>query len=494
MNDELDPDNQAGQTVGALTPPTEPPPPAVSPRPLGPVQEPQRIVTLDVLRGFAIFGIFMVNIAFFAMPLAKIIDPGSMADVPPADQISHAIVRAFFEYKFVSLFSLLFGMGLVVQMRRAEQRGRPFVPLYLRRIFVLMLFGLAHGLLLWYGDILFVYSVVAIIALLLRTASARALIGLFAGALLLSVLAAAVFVALGVIDQSRSMERTTMVATQPAEVSEATEVGIESTAPDAAADDSHEGEADDRWDRFVAALEASTWQPGDPAWVEAGVIAYKEGPMSVTLLMRAVTFGMMLVFVGILSGFGFRVIGMFLLGMALMKFDFFSAQRRPWHWAFCILGLLIGVPGELWLVWSYYLSGYELGWTQAGAEVIHNISSLALCLGYVGAITLIVRAGLLRWLTYGFSCVGRTALSNYLLQTIIATYLMYWWGLGWFNEVSRPQQLALVVGIYAMQMVLSVLWLRVFTIGPFEWLWRSLTYLKPQPVLRRRATTSPTAA
>ncbi len=215
--------------------------------------------------------------------------------------------------------------------------------------------------------------------------------------------------------------------------------------------------------------------------------------MSVTLLMRAITFGMMLVLVFFI-GFGFRVVGMFLLGMALMKLNFFSAERRRWHWAFCISGLLIGVPGELWLVWSYYHSGYELGWTQAGAEVIHNISSLALCLGYVGAITLIVRAGLLRWLTYAFSCVGRTALSNYLLQTIIATYLMYWWGLGWFNEVSRPQQLALVVGIYAAQMVLSVLWLRVFTIGPFEWLWRSLTYLKAQPVLRRRAMTSPTAA
>ncbi|MCH8343427.1 MAG: DUF418 domain-containing protein [Planctomycetes bacterium] len=494
MNDELDPDNQVGQTAGALTPPTEPPPPAVSPRPLGPVQEPERIVTLDVLRGFAIFGIFMVNIAFFAMPLAKIIDHGSIADVPPADQISHAIVRAIFEYKFVSLFSLLFGVGLVIQMGRAEQRGRPFVPVYLRRTVLLMLFGLAHGLLLWYGDILFIYSIVALLVLLLRKLAPTALMALAAGAIALSVLFAGGSAALGVIFQPPSQDAAEVEAVESAEPSDETELAVESPASDAAADDSLEDEADDRWDRFVAALEASTWQPGDPAWVEAGVIAYKEGPMSVTLLMRAITFGVMLVFVGILSGFGFRVAGMFLLGMALMKLNFFAAERRRWHWAFCILGLTIGVPGELWLVWSYYHSGYELGWTQAGAEVIHNISSLALCLGYVGALTLIVQAGLLRWLTYAFSCVGRTALSNYLLQTIIATYLMYWWGLGWFNEVSRPQQLALVVGIYAVQMVLSVLWLRVFTIGPFEWLWRSLTYLKPQPVLRRRETTSPMAA
>ncbi len=493
MNDELDPDKQAGQTAGALTPPTEPPPPAVSPRPLGPVQEPERIVTLDVLRGFAIFGIFMVNIAFFAMPMAKIIDHGSMADAPLVDQISHAIVRAFFEYKFVSLFSLLFGVGLVIQMGRAEQRGRPFVPVYLRRTFLLMLFGLAHALLLWYGDILFIYSVVALLVLLLRKLSSKALMGLAAGAIALSVLFAGVFAALGVIFPPPSQDAAEVEAVASAEPAGATEIAIESPAADAAAEDSLEGEADDRWERFVAAKEASTWQPGDEATAEMEAIAYNEGPMTLTLLVRAFTFAIMLVFVAF-TGFGFRVVGMFLLGMALMKLNFFSAQRRRWHWAFCILGLLIGVPGELWLVWSYHLSDYELSWTQAGAEVFHNISSLALCLGYVGAITLIVRAGLLRRLTYAFSCVGRTALSNYLLQTIIATYLMYWWGLGWFNEVSRPQQLALVVGIYAAQMVLSVLWLRVFTIGPFEWLWRSLTYLKPQPVLRRRETTSPTAA
>lgn len=366
MNAELDPDNQAGQTVGALTPPTEPRP-AVSPRPLGPVQEPERIVTLDVLRGFAIFGIFMVNIAFFAMPMAKIIDPGSMADAPPVDQISHAIVRAFFEYKFVSLFSLLFGVGLVIQMGRADQRGRPFVPVYLRRTFLLMLFGLAHALLLWYGDILFIYSIVALLVLLLRKLAPKALMALAAGAIALSVLFAGVFAALGVIFPPPSQDAAEVEAVASAEPSDETELAIESAAPDAAADDSLEGEADDRWDRFVAALEASTWQPGDPAWVEMEVIAYKDGPMPVTLLMRAITFGIMLVLV-VFIGFGFRVVGMFLLGMALMKLNFFSAQRRRWHWVFCILGLLIGVPGELWLVWSYYLSGYDLGWTQAGAE------------------------------------------------------------------------------------------------------------------------------
>ena len=493
MNDELDPDNQAGQTAGALTPPTELPPPAVSPRPLGPVQEPERIVTLDVLRGFAIFGIFMVNIAFFAMPLAKLIDPSLLAGATAGDQIAHAVMRSLFEYKFVSLFSMLFGIGLIVQMQRAEQRNRPFVVLYLRRIFVLMAFGLAHGFLLWYGDILFIYSIVALIAMWCRRLSPRVMLALCAGALALSVLASTGFTLMGVVFGQRGTEATQVQTSEPIESTESSDDDVENVAGEETIDQALQAEPDPPWERFKVALEENRWDPGDPAWIELDIMAYKEGPMMITLVQRAMTFLMMLVLI-VIIGFGFRVLSMFLLGMALMKLNFFSAERRRWHWAFCVLGLTIGLAGEFFLVWSYHHSNYQLGWTQGGAEILHNISSFALCLGYVGTITLIVRSGLLKWLTYAFSCVGRTALSNYLLQTIIATYLMYWWGLGWFNEVSRPQQLALVVGIYAVQMVLSVLWLRVFTIGPFEWLWRSLTYLKPQPVLRRRATTSPTAA
>ena len=80
--------------------------------------------------------------------------------------------------------------------------------------------------------------------------------------------------------------------------------------------------------------------------------------------------------------------------------------------------------------------------------------------------------------------MGRLALSNYLTQTIVATTLMYWYGLGWFNELSRPRRMLLVVGVYVVQIMVSLLWIRVFRFGPFEWLWRSLTYMRPQPLLR----------
>ena len=493
MNEQIPGHNDIVQEVAAKTPPTEEQPLDETPvigSLMEPVREPERIYALDVLRGFAIFGIFMVNIAFFSMPLAKLIDPSLLADATAGDQIAHAVMRALFEYKFVSLFSMLFGIGLIVQMQRAEKRNRPFVGLYLRRIFILMAFGLAHAFLLWYGDILFIYSIVALIAMWCRRLSPRVMLALCAGALAMSVLAIAGFTVMGVVFGPRVTEATQIQTSEPIQTTESSDDDVENVAADETIDQASQAESDDHWARYQMVLEQNKWQPGDPAWIELDVMAYKEGPMMITLVHRAWTFLIMLVIIAI-TGFGFRVLGMFLLGMALMKLDFFSARRRRWHWAFCILGLTIGLAGEFFLIWSYHHSNYQVGWTQGGAEVFHNISSFALCLGYVGTIILIVRSGLLKWLTYAFSCVGRTALTNYLLQTIVATYIMYWWGLGLFNDVSRPQQLTMVVGIYAAQLVLSVLYLRVFSIGPFEWLWRSLTYLKLQPILRRASTTAP---
>ena len=106
-------------------------------------------------------------------------------------------------------------------------------------------------------------------------------------------------------------------------------------------------------------------------------------------------------------------------------------------------------------------------------------------LGWIGLVMLVCRRQSLRRWTRPLAAVGRTALSNYLLQTVVATFLMYSWGLGYFGDVPRPWQIALVLAIYALQIPLSILWLRFFTIGPMEWIWRSLTYRKRQPMRRR---------
>ncbi len=118
---------------------------------------------------------------------------------------------------------------------------------------------------------------------------------------------------------------------------------------------------------------------------------------------------------------------------------------------------------------------------------LHEPGSLLMCLGFVGGAGMIVSSGIMPRIVRAISAVGRLALSNYLMQTVVATFLMYSWGLGYFGDVPRPWQIALVLAIYALQIPLSILWLRFFTIGPMEWIWRSLTYNKRQP-MRRRST------
>ncbi|MHC4306601.1 MAG: DUF418 domain-containing protein [Planctomycetota bacterium] len=461
-------------TETPLTPPTSPMAPVLPPiKRLGPVAEPERIAALDVLRGVAIFGIFMVNMQFFAMPMVDLFAPPLGDDAATGDLVGWAIVKALFEYKFISIFSLLFGMGMIVQMKRAEAKGRPFAPVYLRRLFVLMVVGLTHALLFWYGDILFAYSLVGLLVFVvtLFRPSARVLLILAAVGILVSVSIVGCFGALGAITGSARQPGAAAHADTVAEAPEDETPVIEEEAPQ------------DRWERVQAAFKRITDKGDLGGWREIEVIAYKEGPLTLALIVRAVTFGIILTFMT-LGGFMFRIIAMFLLGAALMQLDFFSRRRRRWHWWMCAVGLPVGAAGELLALSLLATAGETITWGVAMADPIHQLSSLVLCLGYAGTVTLIVNGGVLRWFTGMLAAVGRLALTNYLLQTLVSTLLMYWWGFAWFADVSRPRQIALVLIIYAAQVLASIVWLRIFSIGPFEWLWRSLTYLKPQPMLR----------
>lgn len=465
-------------------PPTEP---LVVPPPMdkGPVTEGERIRVLDVIRGLAIFGIFMVNMKFFAGPLMDALVPMIGPEATVTDRLCWLFIKVFFELKFISIFSLLFGMGMVLQMRRGQATGRPFSQMYLRRTLVLMLIGLAHALLLWYGDILLLYSVIAFGVFWLRNLSPKVQLWLAAAGIAISIGVIGCFGAAGLVNAlvnpPEAVEaRDGAQPARPADVPEASDEADDDPAATEVA-----GETDP-WSRFVATLRRVRDDPGPESWRQVEMIAYREGPMAATLLTRAATFGILLIMMTF-GGFLFRIVGMFLLGMALMKLDFFSPQRRRWHWALCLFGLGAGLAGELGAAGLLLTldTGEGFTWPIAFTDLIHQLASVALCLGYVGAVTLVVSSGIVRPVMGALAAVGRLALTNYLLQSVVATGLMYWWGLGLFGEVTRVNQILLVVLIYVAQVAGSVLWLRWFTMGPCEWAWRTLTYLKLQPLVRR---------
>ena len=420
-----------------------------------PVQESERIAALDVLRGFALLGIFMVNIQFFGLPFMEAVGHLTLSDATRGEVWGWAFIRTFCELKFISMFSLLFGMGLVVQLTRAQAAGRPFVGYYLRRTLLLALFGLIHALMLWYGDILFIYACVSLLLFAMCRLQAKTLLVMWAALTLISVLLITGLSGLQVLAEQMQ---------PPPAASPSNEIANEVVEPL----------------RGFEAISAANFDPSSENWDTGERLAYQEGPLSDALAFRSVSYAFALI--GGIVGYGWHVLAMFLLGAAFIKLDFFAANHRRWHRRLFLIGVTIGLIAEFASTGIYLWLDFDIGLWILAAAGLHEFGSYALCLGYVGGMTLLANSGALRWLMHAMACIGRTALTNYLLQTIVATAVMYWWGLGWFGDVSRPNMIALVLAIYASQLMVSTLWLRVFRIGPMEWLWRSLTYLKPQPI------------
>jgi uncharacterized protein len=473
----------------------------------------ERIQAMDVLRGVAIFGIFVVNWPYFALP-SQAAQHNSLAGMSFFDQMASVVNRGLFEYKFVSLFSMLFGMGMIVQMLRMEARGRAFVPLYARRLGILIAMGLIHALGLWFGDILFLYGIAGFLLLLVRRFSVRQFLTtaavFFAVAFVVSGTVSGLFLVLDADRQTRLAEAATEVAVAPIE-SDAPVVGDETIPPeidpgsttgsgmapppdpmteeeptadgmaDADADPAPDPNVDDRMERILEAMRAAG--EDEEAWSRAEFIAYSEGPLLGAFMMRSITW--LIVQVVAFFVFNWRVLMMFALGAGLMKWGFFERRRIPTVARLCAVALPMGLALEAFATWGRFT---DVGWhLKFAASYAHEVGATALALGYASAVTLIVHAGILDWLARQVACVGRMALTNYIGQTVIATGITYWWGLGMYGQFSAGEMLLLAIGIYVGQVVISSLYLRLFSMGPLEYLWRWATYGRRPPL---RATRS----
>ncbi|MCW5775500.1 MAG: DUF418 domain-containing protein [Phycisphaeraceae bacterium] len=454
---------------------------------LAPVPESARINAIDAARGFALLGIFMVNVGMHGDVFGPFLDPNPPQGLSTPDLISHYFVKVFCEGKFYPLFSLLFGVGLAIQWQRARAGGRSLVGTGLRRLFILAVFGLAHALLLWYGDILFIYSTTGMLLLLLINCRARTLALAGAGMMAVCVALGLLFGAMGALqaDALTADRAPAMVETSPAD-GESAAIADEALTPDSPPiPETHEPRTP--IERAMAVFGDPTQMQGvggpltSPVWMDAEREAYRDGPFKQAFFFRAVTFASMLVFCAF--GFWWNVAAMFLFGAAMLKAGLFEPRNHHWHKRLAILGLGIGLPASL--LYASLPTIAPMWFFLLFANVLMMVGGPILSLGYLCAITLLVRSGAARTVTDALAKVGRMALTNYLLQSLLATGIFYWWGLGLFGETTKSERVGIVLGIYAAQVAFSVVWLRFFRFGPMEWVWRSLTYLRPQPMLRR---------
>ena len=426
-----------------------------------PVSALERLTSVDVLRGFALLGILAMNIVAFAWPGPAYDNPMRGAGFEKSDRAVWFFNHLVFEAKMMTIFSMLFGAGLVLMNERAGSRGASLRGVYYRRVLWLPVIGAIHAYLIWDGDILFLYAECSLFLYLFRNKTPRTLIIL--GVTLMLLIVPLVLELGAAID---GMEAVT--ARVDAQVKA--------------------GEAPSKLDKRIHDIWTDSLQKEfkpNPAqklksWNEE-MAAYRDGYMGI---VKHRAFDVLMdQTVGFLLG-GFLLAGArVLLGMGFMKLGVFAAERsRSFYTWMAALGYGIGLSLMILDATELIRPEFKDDYLLQGGIFYNEFGSLVVALGHGGLIVLIVQSGAFTWLTRRLAAVGRMALSNYLTHSLVCTTLFYGFGFGLFGQINRTGLTAIVLTIWVIQLWISPIWLKHFRFGPAEWLWRSLTYWKIQPI------------
>ena len=393
-----------------------------------------RFESLDVLRGVAVLGIFAVNILAFGLPWYAISNPTIFPDFyNDGGAFWWIISTGLFQFKFITLFSAMFGAGLVLFL--GEDKPSPKAALHRRRMFWLFVFGMLHNYLLWYGDILVAYSIAGLIVAGARRWRATTLIAV--GAVLISL-------------------NFGLLVLQ--------DWGLSKMPADA-----------------FQKMKSEMWAPS-PEKLEEQLEIYRSGFFE---RLPHTAFNAFMAQVMQALFLAMRTVGVMMLGMALFKTGFLTLRWSAR--AYLALGVLtaaLGAAGSFWAVRHFQAVAFSMTEVFPGQAALYW-ASLVQAFGYAALVMFFCKIDGLKLMRAPFAAAGRMALSNYLASTFIAVGLFYGPpGLGKFGTVPFDGLALLVGAVWLFILVWSPLWLAVFRFGPFEWLWRSLTYKKLQPLLK----------
>lgn len=371
----------------------------------------ERNVTLDFVRGVAILGILLLNISAFGLPKAAYLNPAWSGSASLSDAWTWALLDLLAQVKFLTLFALLFGAGLQLLL----PRGKRWIQ---SRLTLLALLGFIHGLFFWDGDILLAYALVGLVSWRM-VREAHHVKSLFNTGVVLYLAGIAVLVLLGMISGTAANR---------------------SWAPDAA-----NLQYEQYW-KLHGGMEA---------------VSNRADMLSDNLLALG-------------AQYGWQLAGMMLMGAALMRSGWLKGQFSLRHYRrtgalLVAAGMAVNLPAifaQWYLAWDYRWCAFLLQAPRELSAPLQAIGYAALAWGYWPQLCRFRLVG-------AIACVGRMALTNYLLQTLICTTLFY--HLGLFMRFDRLQLLAFVPPIWAVNLLVSSLWLRRFRQGPVEWLWRQLT-------------------
>ena len=413
-----------------------------------PTSEAIRIESLDILRGFALLGILLLNILGFGMLSASYSNPGF--DLVAASTINWLIwggIDICAEGAMRTLFSMLFGAGVVLFSK--GERGKA-AALHYKRTFLLLLIGLFDAfLLLWSGDILMCYAMVGFLLYLIRHWHVKSLL-ITAGVLL-------VLISLMYLGMNSALSLLKSAADEVAQ----------SDDPISLSDETRSMAAE--WDIFILDYEMTPESRADE--LEA-----RNGSYLSAFRWNAEQVLEILIFV-IPAILFWDVLVMMMLGMALYKAGVLQGEKsKMFYWRLMIAGFMVGLTINSFEVFRAVSSNMALLSTFGHMQFTYHFGRLGMAFGYIGLIILLLKAGVLGWLRMRLGAVGRMALTNYLMHSFICLFVFTGAGWGLVDELSRAQLYFVVFAIWVFQLWFSPWWLSRYRFGPVEWLWRALTY------------------
>jgi len=389
-----------------------------------PIDLKNRIHSLDLLRGFAVLGILIMNITSFSQISMAYMNPTIGAGLEGYNQYFHGFNYIFADTRFMSIFSILFGAGVVLFTQRIEAKGKRVTALHYKRMFWLLLFGLIHAYFIWVGDILVAYAICGSLVFFFRKKSIRTL---FIMAIILFLIP--------IIFNCMTYYG------MPADELESTFAFFHPTTKEI----------------------ASQTQAMRGSYLEQMPLRMKEA-----LGLQTVVF--------MLEMF-WRASAMMLLGMILYRKGVLSAEKSTTYykkmmWVGFVPGLILsGISLS-----QAYASEWNAAYVMNIGANYKFVSGIFMALGYIGLVIWCHKKGVFIKFQNRLRATGRMAFTNYIGMSVICTLIFNGHGLGLFGTLDRLEQFLIVISIWILILIISPLVLKNYRFGPLEWLWRKLTY------------------
>jgi uncharacterized protein len=468
---------------------------ATPPLPLQPLDKNKRIDALDVLRGLALVGILLMNIEWFNRAIISL--GGHDTTLTGIDHAVGWLIRCFVEGKFYKLFALIFGMGFAVMLLRAKEVGRPFGAWFVRRMIVLFLIGLAHMIFLWGGDILHDYAIGGLL-LLAWVSYNKSKEPRYYLKLALMWLAIPIFlISLGgsifgmIFNDTKyqemwqnELEIHTAVEQQiKNDASEEPLINDLSFSDEPSVKESSFTETTDEEITAITVADTIKERKESKADIAEEDEAFTQDSYWKATEYRIDFTGFMLMFTPIMSLVVLMPI--FLLGFWLVMTEKITKhqEHHTFYKLLARVGLGIGIPLNVASIIIIQHPAVAIsGVLQGVGQMLYYVAQYILSAGYLGLVVCALNKNIWQEFFSAFSPMGQMALTNYLMHSVILTSIFYGYAGGQYGEISRAPQMLIVIAIIVSQMILSRWWLNRYRFGPMEWLWRSLTYKKIQPM------------